>query len=158
MHEYIIEGGFPIHGTITASGNKNAALPCIAATLLSAEPVILHNIPEIEDTSVMLNILQSFGVKITNIKKHSWKIEAKTVNPECIPKELSKKFVGLYDTYKIEGLPPGPICNPGMDAIMAALNPAKTDYYYYCHSADGTAYYAKTSEAHVSNLKKAGLA
>ena len=92
MHEYIIEGGFPIHGTITASGNKNAALPCIAATLLSAEPVILHNIPEIEDTSVMLNILQSFGVKITNIKKHSWKIEAKTVNPECIPKELSKKI------------------------------------------------------------------
>ena len=69
MHEYIIEGGFPIHGTITASGNKNAALPCIAATLLSAEPVILHNIPEIEDTSVMLNILQSFGVKITNIKR-----------------------------------------------------------------------------------------
>ena len=115
MHEYIIEGGFPIHGTITASGNKNAALPCIAATLLSAEPVILHNIPEIEDTSVMLNILQSFGVKITNIKKHSWKIEAKTVSPECIPKELSKKirasllFAGplLARCGKAQMLPPG---------------------------------------------------
>ena len=115
MHEYIIEGGFPIHGTIMASGNKNAALPCIAATLLSAEPVILHNIPEIEDTSVMLNILQSFGVKITNIKKHSWKIEAKTVNPECIPKELSKKirasilFAGplLARCGKAQMLPPG---------------------------------------------------
>ncbi len=115
MHEYIIEGGFPIHGTITASGNKNAALPCIAATLLSAEPVILHNIPEIEDTSVMLNILQSFGVKITNIKKHSWKIEAKNVNPECIPKELSKKirasilFAGplLARCGKAQMLPPG---------------------------------------------------
>ena len=115
MHEYIIEGGFPIHGTITASGNKNAALPCIAATLLSAEPVILHNIPEIEDTSVMLNILQSCGVKITNIKKHSWKIEAKTVNPECIPKELSKKirasilFAGplLARCGKAQMLPPG---------------------------------------------------
>ena len=115
MHEYIIEGGFPIHGTITASGNKNAALPCIAATLLSAEPVVLHNIPEIEDTSVMLNILQSFGVKITNIKKHSWKIEAKTVNPECIPKELSKKirasilFAGplLARCGKAQMLPPG---------------------------------------------------
>ncbi len=77
---------------------------------------------------------------------------------KAVPKELSKKFVGLYDTYKIQGLPPGPICNPGMDAIMAALNPAKTDYYYYCHSADGTAYYAKTNDMHVSNLKKAGLA
>lgn len=77
---------------------------------------------------------------------------------KAIPKELSKKFVGFYDTYKIQGLPPGPICNPGMDAIMAALNPDKTDYYYYCHSADGTAYYAKTNDVHVSNLKKAGLA
>ena len=37
MHEYIIEGGFPIKGTITASGNKNSALPCIAATLLTDE-------------------------------------------------------------------------------------------------------------------------
>ena len=83
--------------------------------MLSAEPVILHNIPEIEDTSVMLNILQSFGVKITNIKKHSWKIEAKTVNPECIPKELSKKirasilFAGplLARCGKAQMLPPG---------------------------------------------------
>lgn len=115
MHEYIIEGGFPIHGDITASGNKNAALPCIAATLLSEEPIILHNIPEIEDISVMLNILQSFGVKTTNLKKNSWKIEAKTVKDECIPKELSKKirasilFAGplLARTGKAKMLPPG---------------------------------------------------
>ena len=96
MYEYLIEGGFPIKGTITASGNKNAALPCIAATLLTAESVTLHNIPEIEDTSVMLNILQSFGVKATNIKKHSWKIEAKNVKASCIPAELSKKFVHQF--------------------------------------------------------------
>ena len=49
MHEYLIEGGFPIKGTITASGNKNAALPCIAAALLTEEKVILRNVPEIED-------------------------------------------------------------------------------------------------------------
>ena len=58
MHEYLIEGGFPIKGTITASGNKNAALPCIAAALLTEEKVILRNVPEIEDCAVMLNILQ----------------------------------------------------------------------------------------------------
>ena len=115
MYEYLIEGGFPIKGTITASGNKNAALPCIAATLLTAESVTLHNIPEIEDTSVMLNILQSFGVKATNIKKHSWKIEAKNVKASCIPAELSKKirasilFAGplLARCGKAEMLPPG---------------------------------------------------
>lgn len=115
MYEYLIEGGFPIKGTITASGNKNAALPCIAATLLTEEPVILKNIPEIEDTAVMLNILQSLGAKATNIGDHSWKIEAKNVESVCIPAELSKKirasilFAGpmLARCNKAEMLPPG---------------------------------------------------
>lgn len=115
MHEYLIEGGFPIKGTIRASGNKNAALPCIAASLLTDEPVILRNIPEIEDTAVMLNILQSFGAKATNLGSHSWKIEAKNLQPICIPAELSKKirasilFAGslLARLGKAEMLPPG---------------------------------------------------
>ncbi len=115
MHEYLIEGGFPIKGTIRASGNKNAALPCIAAALLSDEPVILRNIPEIEDTAVMLNILQSFGAKATNLGSHSWKIEADKLQPICIPAELSKKirasilFAGplLARLGKAEMLPPG---------------------------------------------------
>ncbi len=115
MHEYLIEGGFPIKGTITASGNKNAALPCIAATLLTEEPVILHNVPEIEDTGVMLKILQSFGATITKEKDHSWKVEAKNIAPICIPAELSKKirasilFAGplVGRCGKCEMLPPG---------------------------------------------------
>ena len=61
MVEYRIEGGFPIKGTIKASGNKNAALPCIAATLLTSEPVILHNIPDIEDTGVMFDVVKALG-------------------------------------------------------------------------------------------------
>ena len=115
MHEYLIEGGFPIKGAIRACGNKNAALPCIAAALLTDETVILHNIPEIEDTAVMLNILQSFGAKATNIGKHSWKIEAQNIQPVCIPSALSKKirasilFAGpmLARCGKAEMLPPG---------------------------------------------------
>ena len=61
MYEYVIEGGYPIQGTVTASGNKNAALPCLAATLLTKEPVILHNIPDIQDIKVMIDILQALG-------------------------------------------------------------------------------------------------
>ena len=75
MHEYVIEGGYPIQGTVTASGNKNAALPCIAATLMTDEPVILHNIPEIQDTNVMLEILKSLGAKVEKISKNNWKIQ-----------------------------------------------------------------------------------
>ncbi len=66
-------------------------------------------------------------------------------------------FDSSYDTYKIKGLPPGPICNPGMDAINAVLSPAETSYYYFCHDDDGKAYYARTEAGHEENLIKAGL-
>lgn len=78
-------------------------------------------------------------------------------NKSSIPKEVSKNFSNGYNTYQIEGLPPGPICNPGLDAIQAALFPAQTDFYYYCHSSSGEAFYARTNQVHLSNLKKAGL-
>ena len=115
MPELILKKSMHLSGDVDIHGAKNSALPIIAATLLTAESVTLHNIPEIEDTSVMLNILQSFGVKATNIKKHSWKIEAKNVKASCIPAELSKKirasilFAGplLARCGKAEMLPPG---------------------------------------------------
>ena len=115
MYEYHVEGGFPIKGRITASGNKNAALPCIAATLLSQEPVILRNIPDIEDTNVMLNILKALGVGVEKIENHAWKIDAASILRHDIPQELSKKirasilFAGslLARTGKAIMLPPG---------------------------------------------------
>ncbi|WP_085833998.1 endolytic transglycosylase MltG [Clostridium merdae] len=74
-----------------------------------------------------------------------------------VPEAQRDTYTSRYNTYEITGLPPGPIVNPGIAAINAALSPAKTDYYYFCHSADGKAYYAKTAEQHQKNLKKAGL-
>ncbi|MBQ7158181.1 MAG: UDP-N-acetylglucosamine 1-carboxyvinyltransferase [Treponema sp.] len=92
MYEYKVEGGIPIRGTIAASGNKNAALPCIAATLLTEEPVILRNIPEIEDTGVMLLILQALGAGVEKIGDHEWKIDAAHIRSNDIPATLSKKI------------------------------------------------------------------
>lgn len=69
-----------------------------------------------------------------------------------------KYFTENYDTYNCKGLPAGPICNPGLDAINAVLNPEKTEYYYFCNNLDtGKAYFAKTLEEHEKNLVKAGL-
>ena len=94
MIEYHVEGGFPIKGTVHASGNKNAALPCIAACLLTSEPVILKNIPEIEDTGVMLEILRQLGVSVEAAGKNAWKIHAEKIEKAEIAPELSKKIRG----------------------------------------------------------------
>lgn len=72
---------------------------------------------------------------------------------------VSENMKTAYDTYKGAGLPPGPICNPGLDAIEAVLYPADTDYYYFCSNLETREfYYAKTLEEHEENLKLAGLA
>ncbi|MGE4453983.1 MAG: UDP-N-acetylglucosamine 1-carboxyvinyltransferase [Sphaerochaeta sp.] len=61
MGEYHITGGNPASGEVRISGNKNGALPCLAATLLTDEPVRLFNIPDIEDVQVMVNLLENLG-------------------------------------------------------------------------------------------------
>ncbi len=65
-----------------------------------------------------------------------------------------KKIDSAYNTYLHKGLPLGPICNPGLDAIKAALFPAKTDYLYYLHDAAGKIHCARTYEEHQQNIKK----
>ena len=56
MSAFVIEGGYPLQGTIQPIGNKNAALPLLAACLLTEEPITLHNMPEIGDVRTMLTI------------------------------------------------------------------------------------------------------
>lgn len=73
--------------------------------------------------------------------------------------EGQENYLSSYNTYEIEGLPKGAICNPGMDAIRAAVKPSAdaSSYLYFCHSEDGTAYYAATNDEHMYNLELAGL-
>lgn len=61
--------------------------------------------------------------------------------------------VSLWNTYKFKGLPLGPIGNPGISAIEAALSPKPNDYWFYLTSPDGTVHYARTLEEHVSNKR-----
>ncbi|MBQ4604000.1 MAG: endolytic transglycosylase MltG [Clostridia bacterium] len=67
------------------------------------------------------------------------------------------RYNSHYNTYKCSALPAGPISNPGMRTINAALNPADVDYLYFCHDENANYYYAETFEEHQENLKKAGL-
>ncbi len=67
------------------------------------------------------------------------------------------RYNSHYNTYKCSALPAGPISNPGMRTINAALNPAEVDFLYFCHDENANYYYADTYEEHQENLKKAGL-
>lgn len=64
-----------------------------------------------------------------------------------------QEIMDAYDTYKCDGLPAGAICNPGLEAINAALYPADTDYYYFVASNAGEFFYAKTAEGHDENVE-----
>lgn len=64
------------------------------------------------------------------------------------------KFKSPFNTYLISGLPPGPICNPGLAAINAVLNPTKSDYLFYITDGGGVTHYAKTLQEHNLNVDK----
>jgi UDP-N-acetylglucosamine 1-carboxyvinyltransferase len=65
MEAFIIEGKSPLKGVVTPSGNKNAAFPLISAALLTDEPVVLHNLPNIGDVQTMIDIVEGLGVEVT---------------------------------------------------------------------------------------------
>lgn len=65
-----------------------------------------------------------------------------------------RNVISPYNTYLNNGLPPGPICNPGLASLQAAANPAKSDYLYFFHTHDGRTIFSKTLEEHNNNLAK----
>ena len=92
MNQYYIEGGYPISGNIRASGNKNAALPCIAAALLTDEPVVLRNIPDIEDVQVMLAVYRALGGEAVSLEPASWRLCMGNIVSSEIPLEYARKI------------------------------------------------------------------
>ena len=93
MKSLIIEGPSKISGTIVPGGNKNAALPIVAACLLTEEEVVIHNMPEIVDVQVMLDLAASIGVKVERNGK-TVKIHAKTVNSATLPSKMCARVRG----------------------------------------------------------------
>jgi UDP-N-acetylglucosamine 1-carboxyvinyltransferase len=89
---FIVEGGRRLEGTIRPGGNKNAALPILAACLLTDEPVTLRNLPDIQDVRVMLQILEGLGATVERVEQNVVRIHAKG-DIGCDPDiELSKKI------------------------------------------------------------------
>ena len=92
MARFIVEGGTPLRGTITPAGNKNEALPCIAAALLTDEPVTLRNVPRIRDVRNMLEIASALGAQIEDVDPHTVRITAKELTNDELPPALAKEI------------------------------------------------------------------
>ena len=91
MSSYSIHGGKPLSGEMWTSGNKNSALPCIAAALLTNEEIILHNIPDIEDVRVMLAIMEAIGAQVICEEQVSGTFRIRTIDiNENIPEDLAQ--------------------------------------------------------------------
>jgi UDP-N-acetylglucosamine 1-carboxyvinyltransferase len=92
MEKFIINGGIPLKGDVTPSGNKNAALPLLAASLLTSEPVILHNLPNILDVKTMICLLKSLNVQIEIINDSSIMLDASNIRPADLDPNLCRQI------------------------------------------------------------------
>jgi UDP-N-acetylglucosamine 1-carboxyvinyltransferase len=92
MDKFLIQGGYSLHGEVTPSGNKNAALPLLAACLLTEEPVILHNVPDIRDVQDMIALIRSLGVTTEKLANNTWRIHAKDLCPADLQPDLCRRI------------------------------------------------------------------
>jgi len=92
MEKFVIEGGVPLNGEVTPAGNKNAALPLIAACLLTEEPIILRNLPPIKDVNVMRRLIESLGAQVEDLDATSWRIIARDLRPADLDPDLCRRI------------------------------------------------------------------
>src|SRR6266404_2967840 len=92
MEQFIIDGGQPLHGTVTPAGNKNAALPLLAACLLTAEPVVLRNVPGIQDVDAMRQIICQLGATVEALAPGAWRVHTPWITPEALKPDLCRRI------------------------------------------------------------------
>lgn len=92
MEQFVIEGGQPLSGTVTPAGNKNAALPLLAACLLTAEPVILRNVPRIRDVETMRELISDLGTHVEELDEHTWRLHTPRITKTKLDPELCRRI------------------------------------------------------------------
>ncbi|MGC8836825.1 MAG: UDP-N-acetylglucosamine 1-carboxyvinyltransferase [Anaerolineae bacterium] len=94
MERFVIEGGYPLQGTVYPSGNKNAALPMLAASLLTDEPLVLDNVPRIRDVETMCALLRALGVEVEETGDHQLTLQARRLRQAPLDPELCRQIRG----------------------------------------------------------------
>src|SRR5581483_1934675 len=92
MEKFIIQGGVPLSGEVVPAGNKNAALPILAACLLTDEELVVRNVPRIRDVESMLGLLERLGVKVAWSGDNEVRLQADAVTDTEVDEELSNRI------------------------------------------------------------------
>src|SRR5215217_649268 len=92
MEKLVIEGGVPLSGTVVPAGNKNAALPILAASLLTDEEVVIENVPRIRDVEAMLALLEDLGVSVMWHGDHELVLRADAIEGHTVNAELASRI------------------------------------------------------------------
>ena len=151
MESFVIEGGKPLKGSITPQGAKNEVLQILCAVLLTPDPIIINNIPDIIDVNKLINLLRNFGVKVSKLDRGSYQFQSDAVNLSYLDSEQFKNDgKGLRGSIMLVGpllarFGKGSIPRPGGDKIGrrrldthfegliqlgAKFNYNKEDYFY----------------------------
>lgn len=96
MEQYVIKGGNPLVGEVEIGGAKNAALAILAAAVMTDDTVLIENMPDVRDTNVMLQAMESIGVRVERVDRHTVKINAQNVNGHVIEDDYIKKIRASY--------------------------------------------------------------
>ena len=92
MDKFVVKGGTPLKGEVVISGAKNAAVAIVAATILSDEPCILENVPEISDIGICFKILYEMGAGVRIIDKNTMRIDTRNISDPVVPYELARSM------------------------------------------------------------------
>ncbi len=120
MDQFIIEGGSPLRGEVRPSGNKNAALPLLAACLLTKEPVVLRNVPRIRDVLDMRELIASLGVQIEELEPSTWRVQAADVRPAELDPDLCRRIRRLHSAWLDLSWPDAGACDYPLPVAMSS--------------------------------------
>jgi UDP-N-acetylglucosamine 1-carboxyvinyltransferase len=93
MEKFVIDGGIALSGTVVPAGNKNGALPILAASVLTEDEVVVRNVPKIKDVGAMLSLLEALGVRIEWLSDHEVALCAAGIDPQGdLDRDLSERI------------------------------------------------------------------
>ena len=96
MEQYVVEGGNPLVGEVEIGGAKNAALAILAASVMTDETVLIENMPDVRDTNILLQAMQSIGVIVDRVDTHTVKVNASHIHDLVIEDDFIKKIRASY--------------------------------------------------------------